>query len=138
MRRLWIAIVLVFACGASFAIGHAWQQPPAANRGSLKLLLGHTQLGVDTLAMGERSYPPNYASAEHTHESLEVLYVLEGSYRHVINGQTRELEPGMVAFVKPGDKVQHKTGSAPARLLMIWAPGGEGEKLAEGFTQPQR
>ena len=78
MHRLWIAIVFVFACGASFVIGHAWQQQPAANRGSLKLLLGHTQLGVDTLAMGERSYPPNYASPEHTHESLEVLYVLEG------------------------------------------------------------
>ena len=56
----------------------------------------------------------------------------------MINGQTQELGPGMVAFVKPGDKVQHKTGPASARLLMIWAPGGEGETLAEGFTQPQR
>jgi quercetin dioxygenase-like cupin family protein len=133
--RLWTATLLVIACGASFAVGHAWQQP-APNRGNLKLLLGKKQLGVNTLAMGERSYPANYASPEHTHESLEVLYVLEGSYRHVINGQTRELGPGMVAFVKPGDKVQHKTGAAPARVLMIWAPGDEGEKLAEGYPQP--
>jgi quercetin dioxygenase-like cupin family protein len=137
MRGLCTALFLVFACGASFAAGHAWQQP-APNRGNLKLLLGQQQLGVDTLAMGERSYPSNYASPEHTHESLEVLYVLDGSYRHVINGQTRELGPGMVAFVKPGDKVQHKTGNGPARLLMIWAPGGEGERLAEGFAQPAR
>ena len=57
MHRLWIAIVFVFACGASFVVGHAWQQQPAANRGSLKLLLGHTQLGVDTLAMGNAAIP---------------------------------------------------------------------------------
>lgn len=135
--RILTATAFVLACASSFAVGHAWQQREA-NRGDLKLLLGKKQLGVNTLAMGERSYPANYSSPEHTHESLEVLYVLSGQYTHLLNGQPQQLGPGMVAFVKPGDKVQHRTGSSPARVLMIWAPGDEGEKLAEGYSQPPR
>ena len=135
--RLLKAMGVVVACAASFAVGHAWQQP-AAPRGDLQLLLGQKQLGVNTLAMGERSYPANYESPEHTHESLEVLYVLSGSYTHVLNGQPRDLGPGMVAFVKPGDKVRHRVGPTPTKVLMIWAPGDEGEKLAEGYPQRPR
>ena len=137
MTRIWTATFVVLSCVASFTVGHAWQQP-VANRGDLRLLLGKAQLGTDTLAMGERSYPANYASAEHTHESLEVLYVLSGQYTHMLNGQSVNLGPGMVAFVKPGDRVQHKTGAVPTKVLMIWAPGQEGEELAKGFVQPPR
>jgi quercetin dioxygenase-like cupin family protein len=135
--RLLKVIGVAAACAASFAVGHAWQQP-ASPRGDLKLLLGQKQLGVNTLAMGERSYPANYQSPEHTHESLEVLYVLSGSYTHVLNGQPKNISAGEVAFVKKGDKVQHRTGPTPTKVLMIWAPGDEGEKLAEGYQQPQR
>jgi quercetin dioxygenase-like cupin family protein len=135
--RVLRALVVIAACAASFAVGHAWQQP-AAPRGDLKLLLGQKQLGVNTLAMGERSYPANYESPEHTHASLEVLYVLSGSYTHVLNGKPTNLSAGMVAFVKPGDKVRHRVGATPTKVLMIWAPGDEGEKLAEGYAQPQR
>ena len=137
MTRIWTATFVVLSCMASFTVGHAWQQP-VANRGDLRLLLGKAQLGTDTLAMGERSYPANYASAEHTHESLEVLYVLSGQYTHMLNGQSVNLSPGMVAFVKPGDRVQHKTGAVPTKVLMIWAPGQEGEELAKGFVQSPR
>lgn len=135
--RLLTAVAFVAACAASFAVGHAWQQAPAP-RGDLKLLLGQKQLGVNTLAMGERSYPANYESPEHTHESLEVLYVLSGSYTHIVDGQPANITPGSAAFVKPGQKVRHRTGPTPTKVLMIWAPGDEGEKLAEGYAQPPR
>lgn len=134
--RVWMTVGVLVACAGSFAAGHAWQQP-AAPRGNLKLLLGKAQLGANTLAVGERTYPANYSSPEHSHESLEVLYVVSGSYRHMLNGTPRELGPGMVAFVKPGDKVQHRTGPDGAKVLMIWAPGDEGEELAKGYPQPQ-
>lgn len=135
--RTGVIVLFALACAGSFAVGHAWQAPPA-NRGEMKLLLGKQQLGVNTVAMAERTYPGNYASAEHSHESIEVLYVLSGEYQHVVNGRPQILGPGQVAFVKQGDKVQHKTGGAGAKVLMIWSPGDEGERLVEGFGQPPR
>jgi quercetin dioxygenase-like cupin family protein len=128
-------------CGGS---GHAAQAPkpgptlsdPA--RGELRMLLDKTGLGSSELSIGERTYRANYTSAEHGHQGLEILYVLEGEYQHEINGKTFVLRPGMIGVVKPGDLVRHKTGAAPVKLLMIWAPGEEGERVAEGWVQPVR
>ena len=50
------------------------------------------------------------------------FYVLDGEFHHEINGQTYVLRPGMIGVVKVGDKVRHKTGPGPVRLLIIWHP----------------
>jgi len=44
------------------------------------------------------------------------------------------LGPGMVGFVKPGDKVRHTTGpQGPAKALLISVPGDE--SLVQQFRQ---
>jgi quercetin dioxygenase-like cupin family protein len=108
-------------------------------RGDLRMLLDKSGLGSSELSVGERTYRANYTSTEHVHQGIEILYVLEGEFQHEINGQTYLLRPGMIGVVRVGDKVRHKTGpSGPVKLLMIWAPGEEGARVAEGWVQPAR
>jgi quercetin dioxygenase-like cupin family protein len=107
-------------------------------RGNLQMLLDREGLGSGEVSIGERTYPAKYASAEHVHQGIEILYVLEGEFHHEINGRTYVLRPGTIGVVKVGDKVRHMTGSGPVRLLMIWAPGEEGVRVAEGWGPPAR
>ena len=39
--------------------------------------------------------------ADHTHEPEQVVNVMEGQFELTIDGQTKVLEPGMVAIVPP-------------------------------------
>lgn len=141
MRSWNVAVGFAFvSCTvAAFAAG-TYAQAPAPGpqltsqaRGGLKMLLDKARLGGSEVAMGERSYPASYASAEHTHSGLELIYVLEGEFDHIINGRAYHLKPGMLGVVKPGEKVQHKTGAVPAKTLMVWVPGADGEELAAGW-----
>jgi quercetin dioxygenase-like cupin family protein len=76
------------------------------------------------------------SSAEHKHGSAEIIYVLEGVLEHIVNGETHRIEPGMVGIVKPGDTVVHKVVSpGPVKALLVWAPGGEAERLAKVFPK---
>jgi quercetin dioxygenase-like cupin family protein len=138
--RTGLVVLFVVACGTSFAVGRGLQAPEpgrlqtSITRGSLRMLLDEAQLGGSQVSVGERAYPPNYASAEHAHKSIELIYVLSGRFQHVVNGKIHALTPGMLGVVKPGDKVQHRTdGSGPANVLMIWVPGDDGRDLARGW-----
>lgn len=139
-KTIGFSVLFVIACGTSFVIGRASQAPApgpqltSITRGSLRMLLDVPQLGGGQVSVGERNYPPNYESPEHTHKSIELIYVLAGEFQHVVNGRTHVLTPGMLGLVKPGDKVRHKTGaSGPVRTLMIWVPGADGTDLAKGW-----
>jgi quercetin dioxygenase-like cupin family protein len=130
-------------CFAAFVSGHAQAPKPGPvltdpARGDLKMLLDKAGLGSSEVSIGERTYRANYTSTEHLHQGLEILYVLEGEFHHEINGRTYVLRPGGVGVVKVGDKVRHKTAATPAKLLMIWVPGEEGARVAEGWTQPAK
>lgn len=53
---------------------------------------------------------------------------------HIVNGESALLEPGMIGIVRKGDTVSHKIPSdVPCKALVIWAPGGEVERLAQFF-----
>jgi quercetin dioxygenase-like cupin family protein len=139
-KRIGLSVLCVVGCGTSFVLGRTSQVPvpgrqlTSITRGSLRMLLDVPQLGGGQVSVGERNYPPNYESPEHTHKSIELIYVLGGEFQHVVNGQTHLLTPGMLGVVKPGDKVRHKTGASGAvRTLMIWVPGTDGSELAKGW-----
>ncbi len=139
--RILIITVIVAGCGTAFVLGRAAQAPDRqtspAPRGDIRLILGEQQLGSKEISIAERLWPANYDSGEHSHATIEVIYVLSGEYRHVMNGQMQVLGPGMVGFVKPGDKVRHTTGpKGPAKALLIAVPGDEG--VVERFRQRAR
>ena len=40
-----------------------------------------------------------------------------------------------MGIVRPGDEVGHRVpGDEPVEALVIWAPGGEVERIAAGFN----
>jgi quercetin dioxygenase-like cupin family protein len=139
VRRFALIALFVLACGSSFVVGRTLQVPErgtmltSPTRGGLQMLLDAPQIGGPQVSVGERSYPANYESAEHEHQSIEIIYVLSGEFQHVVNGRAHILKTGELGYVKPGDKVQHKTGAAPAKTLMIWVPGTDGTELARNW-----
>ena len=55
---------------------------------------------------------------------------------HVVNGTAHVLDPGMVGIVRPGDSVQHEAlDDKPVKTVVIWAPGGEVERLRGVFPE---
>ena len=107
-------------------------------RGGLKIkvLVEAANLGSGEVELGEITFPAGSQGGDHRHGSIEIFYVLEGVMEHVVNGEVHRLEPGDVGIVKPGDSVSHRVeGDQPVRALVIWAPGGEAERIAGGFSQ---
>ena len=95
-----------------------------------KLLLNESNLGGKELQMVEVTLAPGTTVRSHTHAALEVIYVLSGTYQHEVNGKLYSLTPGMVGIVRPGDHVRHLVPkSGPAKLLIIWVPAGEAERV---------
>lgn len=133
-----LSIVLAFTIGRSSvaAAAHASQGYAYATAGVLdqihvagidwKILLNPSNLGGSELEMVEATFPAGMLSPSHTHKSVEIIYVLSGTYEHEVNGRLYRLTPGMTGIVRPEDHVRHIVPkSGPARVLIIWAPASE-------------
>lgn len=98
----------------------------------LRSLVDSATLGGAEVEVAELTLPAGWDSAGpgHRHGRVEVLYVLAGQLRHVVNDVGAVLDPGHVGVVRPGDRVRHQVLSTePVRALVIWAPGGELERI---------
>lgn len=73
----------------------------------------------------ELTFAANSDSGDHRHAVTETFYVLEGDLEQIINGKPVKLGPGMVASIRATDTVRHKSGPKGAKVLVVWAPGGE-------------
>jgi len=96
----------------------------------IKMLLDASNLGSDEIEVGEINFPTvSSPTAGHRHGATEIFYIVEGVLGHVVNGVEHRLEPGMVGVVKPADEVMHRVLVAPVRAVVIWVPGGEGNRV---------
>jgi quercetin dioxygenase-like cupin family protein len=132
MKRLLLPFTLFYAAVLTGCVGAAWQnaagaakvfESPGGTR--LRVLVDEETLGGSEVEIGELTFPPHSDSNDHRHGVTETMYVLEGELEQVINGKSIKLAPGMSASLRSSDTVRHKTGAAPTRVLVIWAPGGE-------------
>ena len=98
------------------------------------MLLDETNVGPE-VSVGEIVFPANLDSGEHQHGTIEMFYVVSGELEHVVNGNSQILKPGMAGYVKPPDKVRHKTGAAGAKAVVIWVPGDEAKKITARWTK---
>jgi quercetin dioxygenase-like cupin family protein len=96
----------------------------------IKMLLDESVLGTDAVEVAEITFPAGASSAAHRHGSMEMFYVVEGVLGHVVNGVEHRLEPGMAGVVKPADQVEHRVLEGPLKVVVIWVPGGEGDRVA--------
>jgi mannose-6-phosphate isomerase-like protein (cupin superfamily) len=105
---------------------------------SIRMLVEASNLGSGEVEVGEITIPAGSGAARqgHRHGAIEIFYILSGELDHIVNGESHLLKPGDVGMVRPGDSVVHRVpGSEPARALVIWAPGGEAERIAPGMQQ---
>lgn len=149
MRTTVFAVILpAFCLNASIALAQdstAYKRSSAGTRmlendagTSIKVLVEASVLSSTGVEIAEATLPVGSGAgpASHRHGSTEMIYVISGELDHVVNGETHRLTPGMVGIVKPSDTVIHRVvGQSPVKLLLIWAPGGEVERLATRFRQ---
>jgi len=124
-------VQMVRAQGGTPQQGITYRSPSGT---TLRLMLDETNLGSE-VSVGEIIFPPNQDSGEHAHEAIEIFYIVSGELEHVVNGKSQILKPGMSGFVRPPDKVRHKTGPAGAKAVVVWAPGIEGRRVASRWTR---
>lgn len=138
-HRVLVTTVFIFACVSSYAAGRTSQSNVGATFVSgggtaIKVLLDDTTFGSADLDIAEITFPAGADSGDHPHGSSEVFYVLSGALEHVVNGQSTTLTPGMVGFVKPPDRVRHRT-AVETKALVIWAPGGEAQRIVRNWKR---
>jgi quercetin dioxygenase-like cupin family protein len=136
VRTLAIATLLAF-CSARSATAQSDKQGTtyrAPSGATLRLILDTANVGPE-ISLGELTFPPNGDSGEHAHGAIEIFYVLSGELEHVVNGKSQILKPGMVGYVKPPDKIRHKTGPAGAKVVVMWVPGAEAGKIVARWTR---
>jgi mannose-6-phosphate isomerase-like protein (cupin superfamily) len=106
---------------------------------TIRMLIDESNIGRNDVEIGELILPVGSPdSVIHTHDSLEIFYVVEGTLGHEVNGESYTLHPGDVGFLKPGDRIVHRVLSENAvKALVIWLPGGESEALLKraGFKE---
>lgn len=145
LLRLALALLAVFGAGwvmgslgppQTMGVRKVYESPTSGTR--IELLLDESNLGGGELEIGEITFPPGTRSGDHPHGSTEVFYVLEGELEHVVNGESHLLKPGMLGFVRPPDRVNHVVpGDEPVKALVIWAPGGEAQRIVGSWTRIQ-
>lgn len=136
MRGISIALLLALCIGGS-ALAQADKQGTtyrSPGGSTLRLILTDSNVGPE-ISLGELTFPPNADSGEHAHGAIEIFYVLSGELEHVVNGKSQILTAGMVGYVKPPDKIRHKTGAAGAKVVVMWVPGAEAGKIVSRWTK---
>ena len=142
LRRIGYSIAIAACCAATTTTaipaaqsaklqGTTYRSPSGT---TLRLMLDETNVGSE-VTLGEIIFPPNSDSGDHAHGAIEMFYIVSGELEHVVNGVSQVLKPGMSGFVKPPDKVRHKTGPAGAKAVVVWVPGQEGRTVASRWTK---
>ena len=125
--------------GVSYERGTSGTRWLEGNNGfSIKMLVERANLGGGEVEVGEITFPVGSGQSRrsHTHGAVEIYYILDGQLDHIVNDTSHVLDPGMVGIVRPGDGVVHRVLSdVPVRALVIWAPGGEADRIAGNFRQ---
>ena len=134
MIKTFAALLALCATTAAAQAGKPGETYRSPGGTTLRLFLDETNVGPE-VSIGELTFPPNVDSGDHAHGAIEMFYVLSGQLEHVVNGKSVILGPGMTGYVRPPDKVRHKTGPAGAKVVVVWVPGDEAKKIAARCTK---
>lgn len=113
-----IGAQMLRAQGGGAQQGITYRSPSSA---ALRLMLDETNLGSE-VSVGEILFPQPGLGRARAQRHRDLLRGV-GEFQHVVNGKSQVLKPGMSGFVRPPDKVRHKTGPAGAKAVVVWAPG---------------
>jgi dihydroorotase/N-acyl-D-amino-acid deacylase len=91
----------------------------------MKILVDESDVRGTEVEIVELTFPANSDSGDHRHAVTETFYVLEGELEQVINGTAVKLTPGRSVSIRSTDQVRHRSGPNGAKVIVVWAPGGE-------------
>ena len=94
---------------------------------TIRELLSHRNSGIRNQSLAEATVPPGVLTERHHHpKTEEIYYILAGTGRMEIEGQTREVGPGDAVAIRPGcSHCIQNTGSEDLVFLCSCAPGYE-------------
>ena len=117
--------------------GYSYATNGVVSLPNVKLLLDEGNLGGKELEVAEITFLAGSVDGKHQHKSIEIFYVLSGTFGHEVNGELHWLTPGMVGVVRPGDFVRHiASKDSDVKVLVIWTPAGEAARV--GIKTPLR
>ena len=90
-----------------------------AQRVAMRLMVGRAD-GAPTFALRHFTVAPGGHTPRHRHDYEHEVYVVQGTGRVEQDGETHDLRPGDVTFVKPNALHQFvNTGDRPFQFLCI-------------------
>ena len=116
------------------------QQTPTyvdpASKSIIRVVIDEKLGGTKEVSVAELEIPPGVDVPDHIHQSTEIFYVLSGELEQTSEGKVRKLTAGMAALVPANTTTHHKvTSKEPVRALVIWAPGGEEQRIVERWEK---
>ncbi len=155
MKRILLPLTVIYAIVLTAYVGANLQDPSSTSASAqgatadkaktfkspggttLRVLVDAQSLGGSEVEVAELTFSANSDSNDHRHGVTETFYLLEGELEQVINGKPVKLTPGASVSVRATDTVRHKSGPKGAKVLVIWAPGGEIERVTSRWKSAQ-
>jgi mannose-6-phosphate isomerase-like protein (cupin superfamily) len=93
----------------------------------IRELLAHRNSCIANQSLAEARLAPGASTTPHFHpQTEEIYYLIEGTGRMTIGGETREVGPGDAIAIPPGSvHTITNTGSGTLKFLCCCAPGYE-------------
>ncbi|MBI3250068.1 MAG: cupin domain-containing protein [Deltaproteobacteria bacterium] len=106
------------------------------SKSTIRVLIDEKLGGTKEVSIAELIIPPGVDVPDHVHQATEIFYILSGELEQTSEGKVQKLTAGMTALVPANTTTHHKvTSKKPVRALVIWAPGGEEQRIVERWQK---
>jgi quercetin dioxygenase-like cupin family protein len=107
-----------------------------ASKSELRVVIDQHLGGTKDVTVADLVIPPGVDVPDHIHKSTEIFYIISGELEQTSEGKVQKLTAGMACLVPANTTTHHKvTSKEPVHALVIWAPGGEEQRVVEGWQK---
>jgi quercetin dioxygenase-like cupin family protein len=108
------------------------------SKSQLTVLIDEKLGGTKDVSIADLVIPAGVDVPDHVHQSTEIFYILSGELEQTSEGKVQKLTAGMACVVPANTTTHHKvTSKKPVHALVIWAPGGEEQRVTEHWEVKQ-
>ncbi len=106
------------------------------SKSTLRVVIDEQLGGTKDVSIAELVIPAGVDVPDHIHQSTEIFYILSGELEQTSEGKVQKLTAGMAALMPANTTTHHKvTSKNPVHALVIWAPGGEEQRIVERWQK---
>jgi quercetin dioxygenase-like cupin family protein len=107
-----------------------------ASKSELRVVIDQHLGGTKDVTVADLVIPPGVDVPDHVHKSTEIFYIISGELEQTSEGKVQKLTAGMACLVPANTTTHHKvTSKEPVHALVIWVPGGEEQRVVEGWQK---